>query len=115
MSQASEINERTAEVEELNDILRHLDNGSVADPAWQGKALRFMLRRFRYLMVRETVNEADCLRRRQEMHAACLARMEACPGKSLFTRPKETVFSEVMKLAGWLGFVVYLAYQLSQK
>lgn len=54
-----EITERTADVEELNEILSHLNNGGLTDPEWQGRGIRFMLRRFRYVMVRETVSKSD--------------------------------------------------------
>ena len=70
---------RQAAVDELNEILSHLDNGSVADPEWHGKGIRFILRHLRYLLMRETVTESECSKRMADFMASCAARHSATP------------------------------------
>jgi hypothetical protein len=94
----SEINERTADVEELNEILRHLDNGGLTDPEWQGRGIRFMLRRFRYVMVRETVTPQDLS-----------DHVRNCPANAMLRGDWKTA---MLTHAPWALWVAYLLWSL---
>jgi hypothetical protein len=115
--------EQSAELEELDEILAKLQNGGALDPEWQVKGLRFLLRRLRFLMVRETVTQMECTsRRNQDILAATTAnaRLEkaivdhaaGCPGANFLKRPGQTLreqfLPQVLGSLGWLALVGYL-------
>ena len=95
------ITERSAELDELNGLI---SEGNVphktSDPEWQGRSLKFILTRFRYVMVRETVSDTECGRRMSLIEKKLEAHAKGCPGALFFERPSESARVILAKAAG---------------
>jgi hypothetical protein len=114
---AKEYTEQSAELEELEEILGHLNNGGVLDQEWVLRGVRFFLRRLRYIMIRETVTEDDCTARRKavidEAKKCVDDHVASCIASRMVNNPKGTakniILPHLFSALGWLLLCAMLA------